>query len=221
MSRSDRPTGRLALAGLAAMLATSGAAAQGSSLPAAIEPGASVYWASVYEGGSDPFRERVVATGKDWVIYQTIFEGDEDKSPSSDDSFVLFSGIDYRGCAEGPLANEAERKAIAALRPFKAGDTVELGSMTQKPVLRVGEATDVFLMGQKRAAHDILIDYEDDELDERLVVLDELPLTVKIEWAENTEDRVMLVSGPKNTELKPIDAGQLGVCAALLGEGQN
>ena len=41
-----------------------------------LEAGSSVFWSSSTGGSADTFRERVVLTGDDWVLYQSIFDTD-------------------------------------------------------------------------------------------------------------------------------------------------
>lgn len=193
------------------------AAADEPGLPE-LEAGSSVFWTSSNNGSMDTFRERVVLTGDDWVLYQSIYDSEEDEEMSPDSLFLLFGGIDYRSCVEAPLPTEAERDAIKALRPFTEGATVELASLEDGPVVKVGAATEYFLMGKTYPAHEVLIDYGDASLDEKLVILDDYPLTVVIDWDESSQDRVMMVSGAKATKITPPTASQLGACAAILDE---
>ena len=183
-----------------------------------LEAGSSVFWSASTGGSADTFRERVVLTGDDWVLYQSIFDTEEDEAMSPDSLFLLYGGIDYRSCFDTPLPTEAERDAIKALRPFSEGATVELASLEDDPVVRVGAATEYFLMGQTHPAHEVLIDYGDEDLNEKLVVLDDYPLTVVIDWDDSSQDRVMMVSGAKTTKITPPTASQLGACAAILDE---
>ena len=183
-----------------------------------LEAGSSIYWSSTFDGSADAFRERVILTGDDWVLYQSIFDTGEEEVISPDSLFLLYGGIDYRSCFDTPLPTEAERDAIKALRPFSEGATVELASLEDDPVVRVGAATEYFLMGQTHPAHEVLIDYGDEDLNEKLVVLDDYPLTVVIDWDDSSQDRVMMVSGAKTTKITPPTASQLGACAAILDE---
>lgn len=211
--RSTRRT--LALLAFAAL--PFAAAAEDASTPAP-QPGASVFWNSVSDGSTSTFRELVIATGEDWVLYESKFDDawELEDMTVTDNLFLLFSGIDYRSCTDGPLPSAEEREALKSLRPFKKGDTVELATLEAKPVVKVGEGLNYFLMGQMRPAHKIHIDYEDDESDENLVVLDDTNLTVAIDWDETSRDRVMSVTSGNPDAPIGFTEEELGVCAPLL-----
>lgn len=211
-------TGGLFLASMA--LLPFAAQAEASSLPA-LEPGASLFWNSVYEGSPSNFRERVVAAGEDWVLYETRFEDDwGDDTSLTENLFLLFSGIDYRSCLDGPLPSDAERAALRALRPFKEGDTVELTTVDGSPTVKVGEAVAFFLMGGMRPARRIFIDHEDDTSDENLVVLDEVDVTVAIDWGDKSRDKLMAITSGK-ADAPTFSQEELGICAPLLFEDDN
>ena len=207
------------LAGLALLgLASPAAIADGTPIPT-IEAGTSVYWTSNFGGSVSDFRERVVAVGDDWVLYESIVDDSwdtEDAAPA-ENLFLLFSGIDYRSCLDSKLPTREERDALIALRPFTPGDTVELTSLDNRPTVTVGEAEEYFLMGANRPAHRINFNFADDETpDENLLVLDDADLTVLIDWGDDGRDRVMAVrSGGTPQTFSDAD---LGVCAPILKE---
>ncbi|MEQ9315053.1 MAG: hypothetical protein RLN72_04320 [Henriciella sp.] len=203
---------------LLALSALPFAAAAEEASPPAPQTGSSVFWNSVSSGSQSTFRELVIATGEDWVLYESKFEDawEFDDMTVTDNLFLLFSGIDYRSCTDGPLPSVEEREALSSLRPFKVGDTVELTTLEGAPVVKVGEAVNYFLMGEMRPAHKIHIDYEDDESDENLVVLDEMDLTVAIDWDETSRDKVMSVTSGNPDAPIGFTEEELGVCAPLL-----
>lgn len=182
------------------------------------QAGVSLFWMSHYEGDNSSFRERIVASGDGWALYESLWDDGLDDETGPDDYFVLFGGIDYRSCADDEMPSEADREAIAALTPYIEGAEASLESMSGSPTIRVGAAVDFFLMGETVAAREIVIDYPEDtedKTDEALTVLESHPYTIKIDWGENSLDRVMLIA----TSAEPVetpDAGVLGSCAALL-----
>ncbi|MGB3627406.1 MAG: hypothetical protein WA989_16355 [Henriciella sp.] len=195
------------------------ATAEDAPLPA-LEPGSSVFWNSIYEGGQSTFREIVVAAGDDWVLFESKFDDQwSEDVTAAENLFLVFSGIDYRSCADGPLPSREERAAVKALRPFKAGDTVELTTPEGSPTVTVGEAENYFLMGEMRPAHKIFVDFEDDEFDENLVVLDDMDLTVAIDWDEQSRDKIMSVTSGKPGAATGFTEEELGICAPLLVSG--
>lgn len=209
-----------AFTGLAfAMAMPLAAGAEGTGLPE-IEAGSSVFWTSYTDGSATSFRERVIAVGEDWVLYESVFEDSYyEPEASSENYFLLFGGIDYRSCYDTPQPSKAERRALKALRPFREGETVELTSLEEKAVVTVGEATEIFLMGQYRPAHRLRIAQEDESADdENLIVLDEVDLTVGIDWDAESRDRVTLFTRAKSKTPPEFTEAELGTCASILNE---
>lgn len=193
----------------------SSAAAQQNNLPE-LDVGSSIFWSTIYDGTASSFRERLIASGDDWQIFHSIYEGMEDEPLGPESLFVVYSGIDYRSCGDGALASADERKAVAGLWPLTEGASVALTTLEDPITIHVGEPTEFYLMGQTHPAHTIQIEYGDQDLNEQIVVLDELPLTVRMDWDETSWDKVMSVSGPKTATLETPTAAELGICAALL-----
>lgn len=177
-------------------------------------PGSYVFWISNYDGGTDRFEEKLVYGTEELGIYQNLYEGVE-VSPS--EHFALFSGIYFVTC-DSEMPTPAEREAIANLRPFAAGKTATIATEGGAEMV-VGEATNVFLMGRDWPAHRIELSYPDEDgetSNETITVLDDLPLTVRINWDDGTKDTAMLVTRSKeNSEFVP-DPGLIGNCASLL-----
>ena len=203
---------RAAIAGLfvsAAPLAVSAA----PGLPD-VGGGSIVYWSSAYEGSSDQYHERILATGDDWVLFKSEFDDDFVETETSD-LFMIFSGTEYRACDE-TMPTAEERQALAALFPLEEGATVALTSDDGDRTVRVGAATNYFLMGQMHPAHEVFMEFEDEEQNHKLVVLDEKPFTVAIDWNETSSDRVMSITSPKEAPRSGQTAEDLGNCAAFL-----
>ena len=196
--------------------------AQSGDLPE-LEAGASIFWATSAGVSENTFRERVVAVGEDWVLYESLFEDawtDED-TPVAERLFLLFSGIDYRGCHEDPLPTPEERAALKSLRPVTPGDKVEIGSLDSAPVITVGEPVEYYLMGKTHPAHRIMLDHQGDDMtDENLVVLDEADLTVVIDWDDESRDKVMSIMRAKREPAAAYTDIELGTCAPIMNEKQ-
>lgn len=210
------------LAGIALVgLVSPTAIAEGTPIPA-VEAGTSLHWTSNSGGSAGDFRERVVAAGDDWVLYESVIDDSwgMDGATPAENLFLLFSGIDYRSCLDSKLPTDEERDALIALRPFTPGDTVELASLDTRPTVTVGEAEDYFLMGANRPAHRINFKFADGETpDENLLVLDDADITVVIDWEDGSRDRVMAVrSGGTAPTFSDAD---LGMCAPILKEKQS
>lgn len=183
-----------------------------------VEAGISLFWTSNYEGSESSFRERVVAAGDDWAIYQTLLDDELSDVAGAEVFYVLFSGIDYRDCSGDPMPGDAERAALAALFPLQEGAVIEETSYPGNPVIRVGGAQDFFLMGETVSAHEVVMDYaenDEDNEDETLIVLSDRPYTVAVDWGDRGMDRVMLIAQSDETPDVPAQ-DLLGTCAALL-----
>ena len=193
-------------------------AEQDAALP--LGPGSVLYWSSHYDGSNDRYAEKVIAEGADFKIYLNDIEELGD-GPAN--YFALFSGIDYRLCdAEMPTAEE--REAIATLWPLETGKTAAIFATGDNPAsVEIGDATDLYLMGQKRSAHSVTIDYENNEEteDETIVVLNDTHLTGLIQWADNSRDTLLLVTKPRPDKDYDLSEEAIGTCAALLTETEN
>jgi hypothetical protein len=176
--------------------------------------GSIVYWSSSYEGASDQFHERVLAVGDDWVLFKSKFD-DEFLDDEISDLFMIFSGIEYRACDES-MPSDEDREALASLFPLEEGRTISLALDDDELAIRVGSATSYFLMGQMHPAHDVFLVFEDEEYNQKTVVLDEKPFTVAIDWDEKSSDRVMSITSPKEAPRSGQTTEDLGNCAAFL-----
>lgn len=210
---------RAAIALIATAIAAPGLAAHGQEIPAP-EAGVSLFWASNYDGDNSSFRERVVAAGDNWAIYESIWEDPyaEDTEPGPSDYFAMFDGIDFRSCSDSEMPTEDERNALSALRPFEEGAEIVMTSLDGSPTIRVGAAVDFFLMGQTVQARKVTLDFPDDaedKTDEALTVLENHPYTVEVDWAEHGVDRVMLIAA-SDTPVEMPSTEMLGNCASLL-----
>lgn len=183
-------------------------------------PGSVLFWSSHFDGSNDRYAEKVIAEGPDFKIYLNDIE---ELGIGPANYFALFSGIDYRSCdAEMPAAEE--RVAVAALWPLETGKTAAIFTTSDNPAaVKIGDATDMFLMGQSRAAHSIKIDYENNEEteDETIFVLNDTHLTGVIEWAEGSQDTLLLVTKPRPETDYDLSEGAIGTCAALLTDTEN
>ena len=197
---------------LSAALFASGAAVAAPDDALPLGPGSVVYWTSVYDGGSDEYREALLAEGEDFALYQMVSEWAEG---GAGDYFALFSGIYYAPC-EDEMPSAEEREAIAGLYPLSPGAKVAIGG-DQGPTFTIGEATEFFLMGRPRAAHKIDVTYAgDDPSEESITVLDDMPLTVAIQWSDGARDSASLVTSPKSVASTPVDTDLIGNCASLM-----
>ncbi|MCZ4299378.1 hypothetical protein [Henriciella marina] len=209
---------RAAIASLSIAIAAPALPAAGQGIPD-VEAGVSLFWVSHYDSMDSSYRERIVAAGEDWAIYQLLedeglYEGDE----VGPDLYALFSGIDYRSCREDHMPDEAERGRLAALFPLTEGSVMEETTYTGSPVIRVGAREDFFLMGETVSANKVVFDFpEDDEEheDEIVFVLSDKPYTVALDWGETGKDRVTLIAQSDET-LEAPSPDTLGNCAALL-----
>lgn len=147
-----------------------------------------MYWASLYDGNSDP-----------------------------SDYHVLFSGIYFATC-DTEMPSQAERDALAALRPLSEGARIEITS-GDGASFTVGAPTTAFLMGRDRPAHLVSGIYAgddaEDETTETLVVLDRAPLTASVDWQDEGRDKMMLVTQPRPDRVEPLDTDLIGNCARL------
>jgi len=197
---------------IATLIFGSGAAfaAPDQSIP--LGPGSTIYWTSAYEGGTDKFQERLVHDGEDFHIYKT--DGEAAANDPSD-YFALFSGIYFTGC-DTEMPNAEERAQIAGLWPLTPGASVDI-STGDGAKYEVGEPQEVFLMGKTRSAHLIKgTYYGEDASGEMLTVLDDLPLTVGIQWDEGGKDTATLITRPNAVASTMVDTDLIGTCASLL-----
>ena len=197
---------------IGALIFGSGAAQAAPDLTFPIGPGSELYWTSAYDGGSDRYKEQLIAENGDAHIFRTDTEYSEGE-PS--DYFALFSGIYYSTCdLEMPTA--AERDALKALWPLTSGSVVELQSGDGAKI-EIGAPTEYYLMGQSRPAHIVTgTYYGEEESTETLVVLDDVQLTVSIEWQEDGKDSAMLVTKPDAVASTMANTDLIGNCADLL-----
>ncbi|GAB5458446.1 MAG: hypothetical protein Hens3KO_14760 [Henriciella sp.] len=190
----------------------------GQEVPLDLAPGSNIYWLNGYEGGYDQSREQLIALGDDFAIYKTISEyltGDVS------DYFALFSGIDYRTC-DGDMPTADERRALSDLWPLTEGGSAQI-SLPELATIEVGAATEFYLMDKRLPAHNVTIDYSDNEntQDEALIVLDQIPVTVAIRWSETEKDTATLITGPKPEFTADLSEETIGSCAGLLKETTN
>ncbi len=197
---------------IGALILGSGAAFAAPDQTFPIGPGSYIYWTSAYEGGSDRYQEQLIAETGDVQLFKTINEYSEGEPG---DYFALFSGIYFTLCdTEMPTADE--RAAIAGLWPLTPGAVVEIKS-GDGAKLEVGEATQYYLMGRSRPAHLVSGTYfGEEESSEVLTVLDDVKLTVGIDWEEGSKDSAMLVTKPNAVASTEVDTGLIGTCADLL-----
>lgn len=207
---------RAALTIVAAIFASGAAtAAPDDALP--MGPGSNIYWASAYDGGSDNFREALLEQGEDFAIFQSISDWAEG-GPA--DYFTLFSGVFYVPC-DADMPTPEERESIAGLYPLTTGNTASVAT-GDGASFTVGEATEFFLMGRSRPAHEIHSTYAGDEpSEETIIVLDDTPLTVVIQWDESSRDSARLITSPKSVASTRVDTDLIGTCASLLNKQTN
>ncbi len=194
------------------ILLGSGAAHAAPDLTFPFGAGSDLYWTSAYDGGSDRFKERMIAENGDVQIYQTDNEFAEG-APS--DYFALFSGIYYATC-DLDMPTAEERTALERLWPLTPGSVVEIKSGDGAKI-EVGEPTEYFLMGKRRPAHTVTGKYYgEEESSETLIVLDDVKLTVSINWQDDGKDSVTLVTKPDAVASTYSNTDLIGTCADLL-----
>ena len=196
---------------IGALVLGSGAAFAAPDQTFPLGPGSYIFWTSAYDGGSDRYQEQLIAQKDDVQLFKTMNEysaGDES------DYFALFSGIYITLCdTEMPTADE--RSAIADLWPLTPGAAVEIKSGDGAKI-EVGEPTQYYLMGQYHPAHLVTgTYYGDEESSETLTILDNVKLTVGIDWDEGSKDRAMLVTKPNAVASTEVDTDLIGTCADL------
>lgn len=175
-----------------------------------------VYWVSASDGSTDRFQERLIAEKDDAQIYQTISDW---QAEDASDYFALFSGIHFVSCDEG-MPTAEERDKVAGLWPLTEGAVVELTS-GDGATFEVKEPLDFFLMGKTYPAHIVSGKYGGDEpSEEDLVILDEAPLTVRIDWEDGGRDTATLVTRPPAVASPLEDLDSIGNCASLLNENK-
>jgi len=202
---------------IGAIVIGSGAAAAAPDKVLPVRPGSSIFWTSAHDGGSDKFRETVIAQGDDFEIYRNDGEWSDGGVA---DHFALFSGIYFASCdTEMPTAEE--RAEIAGLWPLTSGASVEL-SNGNGARFEIGVSQEFFMMGKTWEAHTITGEYSGDEPSaEELIVLDEFPLTVAVYWEDGTKDTATLVTKPTSVASTQIDTDLIGNCASLLNNLRN
>lgn len=202
---------------IGAIIIGSGVASAAPDQVLPVQPGSSIFWTSAYDGGSDNFRETVIAQGDDFEIYRN--DGDWSDGGVAD-HFALFSGIYFASC-DTEMPSAEERTEIAGLWPLTSGASVELsnGNGTR---FEIGVSQEFFMMGKTWAAHTITGTYSGDEpSEEALIVLDEFPLTVAVHWEDGTKDTATLVTKPTSVASTLIDTDLIGNCASLLNNLRN
>lgn len=179
-----------------------------------VGPGSITYWASSYDGSVERFQEQVLAQGDGFKLYKMH---DDYLIGEPSDYYALFSGIFYAGCDQ-ELPTAEERARIKELYPLETGKSVEIGSPDLIKI-EVEAATEMFLMGQTWPAHKIKIDYQgEDASQENITVLDQVPLTVRVDWEEDSQDTLVLVTSPTPQSPAPLDPDLIANCASLLNE---
>ena len=196
---------------IGALILGSGAAFAAPDLSISVGPGSDLYWISAYDGGSDRYSEQLIAQTGDAQLFKTMNEYSEG---DASDYFALFSGIYFTLCdTEMPTAEE--RAALAGLWPLTSGAVVEIKS-GDGAKLEVGEPTQYYLMGHYRPAHTVTgTYYGEEESTESLIILDDVKLTVGIEWDEGSKDSAMLVTKPDAVASTEVDTDLIGTCADL------
>lgn len=61
----------------------------------------------------------------------------------------------------------------------------------------------------------------DDPSEEAIVVLDDTPITVAIQWDESARDLAGLVTSPKSVASTLVDPDLIGSCASLMNNQTN
>lgn len=206
---------RRGAAALAFLALSSGAASSQAVEALDLGPGSQVFWINNYDGGLDHFQEKLVGQAGDVGVYKNVYDGVEE-SPS--EYFALFSGIYYITC-DDEMPSQDEQDAMAALRPFEAGKTLVVASGNDAEIVIV-EPTEFFLMGRSWPAHTLQLTYgnDDERSTETISVLDDYPLTVQIDWEDNSKDTAMLVTRSKDMAQIDADEDLIGNCAGLLKE---
>lgn len=201
-----------AVLAIGALLFGSGVAQAAPDQSPSMGPGSTVYWTSAHDGNVDRFRETLVFQGEDFVLFKT--NGDWGAGDETD-YFALFSGIYYNTC-DLEMPTTEERAALAALWPLTEGNKLEI-TTDQGTAFEVGAPIDYYLMGKAHSAHTITVAYKGEEPSgETIIVLDDLPVTVAVDWEEGGRDSVTLVTKPKSVASTPVDTDLIGTCASLL-----
>ena len=197
---------------IAAFLLVSGMAQAAPDAGLEIGPGSHVFWTSVYDGGSDNFREALLIKGDDFEIYRN--EGELSEG-TVEDHFVVFSGL-YAAPCNGDMPTADERSRLAEAWPLEPGKTLSIES-GDGAEFTVGAAREFFLMGKSWPAHAVSASYGGDESNaEEFVILDDIALVVSFDWDENARDTATLVTTPSAGSLEPVATETLGNCAELL-----
>ncbi|MEM7328189.1 MAG: hypothetical protein AAF437_05575 [Pseudomonadota bacterium] len=193
-----------------AMMASGVANAAPEPLP--LGPGSMIFWSSGHDGGTEKFRETLIAQGDDFALYRTESEW---SAGDTSDYFALFSGVYYTTC-DLEMPTGEERDAIADLWPLTPGARLEIET-GDGAAYEIGDAMEYFLMGKYRPAYKVSATYMGEEAtDEEFVVLASQPLTVAIDWQDGGRDSATLVTRPKSVASTPVDTDLIGNCASLL-----
>lgn len=180
-----------------------------------VGPGSHAFWATTYGSSVDRYSEKILKTGDGYEL----FELHEDyKSGGPSDYYALFSGIYYASCDEDmPTADE--RDALKALFPLMPDKSVQIGTSESGTKISVQAPAEYFLMGKTWDAHTVKIEYTGEEPSEEVVtVLNDMPLTVRIDWDEDSKDTLLLMTKPKPDATPELDTDLIGNCASLLNE---
>ena len=180
--------------------------------PIPFGPGSTIHWVSASDGNSDRFYERMIAEQGDLQIFQTVSDW-----PAGDasDFFALFSGVYFVSCDQD-MPSAEERAKIAALWPLTEGAVVDV-STGDGATFEVKTPLEFFLMGKWFPAHVVGGKYHgDEESEEDLVILDDVPITVRIDWEDGGRDTATLITRPPAVAAPLEDSGLIGNCATLL-----
>ena len=182
--------------------------------PMPFGPGSLGFWINSYDGATDRYSEKVMSQGEGFEIYQV---SSEYRSGEASDYYALFSGTYYASCDED-MPNAEDRAELKDLLPLAPEKTADIGAADDGTLISVLAPTEFFLMGRNWPAHSVKIQYRgEDPNEETVTVLDALPLTVRIDWDDDSRDTLLLVTKP--TSIAPdLDKSLIGNCASLLNE---
>lgn len=188
-------------------------AAPDAAIPAG--PGSYAFWAHTYGSSVDRYSEKIVRAGDGYELFEL---DDEYKSGEPSDFYALFSGIYYTSC-DDVMPTADERDALKGLFPLTPDKTVQIGTSDDGTKISVQTPTEYFLMGKTWPAHTVKIEYAGEEPSEEVVtVLNDMPITVRIDWDEDSKDTLLLVTKPKPDATPELDTDLIGNCASLLNE---
>lgn len=164
---------------------------------------------------------RVVATGPDFAIIETSYDGVKEFSAE-------FSGVGYTACIYADLPSRSEREALLSAWPLKPGDTFKFNDTDLVAVAPPASALDVMedtVFWFEEIAED---DSEDDGTSNTYLASSvKYGTVIEIDWQNGDHDWVVSVEQP-DTETYDVQEGykaivgldvtKLGECVQLLSE---